>query len=95
MDEIKYDICVIGSGPGGFAATMRGFDFGKSRQPMSAVQEIDRDALQTVLQCILADFGYADVPGGGCAPRTGIMKRDQVSQIAQSVIETLKERGVI
>jgi dihydrolipoamide dehydrogenase len=24
-----YDICVIGSGPGGFAAAMRGFDFGK------------------------------------------------------------------
>jgi len=24
-----FDICVIGSGPGGFAAAMRGFDFGK------------------------------------------------------------------
>lgn len=24
-----YDVCVIGSGPGGFAAAMRGFDFGK------------------------------------------------------------------
>src|SRR5690606_6509463 len=29
MDEVKFDICVIGSGPGGFAAAMRGFDFGK------------------------------------------------------------------
>lgn len=26
----KYDVCVIGSGPGGFAAAMRAFDFGKS-----------------------------------------------------------------
>ena len=25
----KYDVCVIGSGPGGFAAAMRAFDFGK------------------------------------------------------------------
>ncbi len=25
----KYDVCVIGSGPGGFAAAMRGFDLGK------------------------------------------------------------------
>src|SRR5690606_29910460 len=24
-----YDVCVIGSGPGGFAAAMRGFDFAK------------------------------------------------------------------
>jgi dihydrolipoamide dehydrogenase len=30
MEENKYDICVIGSGPGGFAAAMRGFDFGKN-----------------------------------------------------------------
>src|SRR4051812_19720560 len=29
MLDDKYDICVIGSGPGGFAAAMRGFDFGK------------------------------------------------------------------
>jgi dihydrolipoamide dehydrogenase len=27
--EKKYDVCVIGSGPGGFAAAMRAFDFGK------------------------------------------------------------------
>ncbi len=27
--ENDYDICVIGSGPGGFAAAMRGYDFGK------------------------------------------------------------------
>src|SRR5665213_2838627 len=26
----KFDVCVIGCGPGGFAAAMRGFDFGKS-----------------------------------------------------------------
>ncbi len=26
----KFDICVIGCGPGGFAATMRGFDLGKN-----------------------------------------------------------------
>src|SRR5690606_33545217 len=24
-----FDVCVIGSGPGGFAAAMRGFDLGK------------------------------------------------------------------
>ncbi|MDQ3003286.1 MAG: NAD(P)/FAD-dependent oxidoreductase [Fibrobacterota bacterium] len=29
MQDNKYDVCVIGSGPGGFAAAMRAFDFGK------------------------------------------------------------------
>lgn len=28
-EENDYDVCIIGSGPGGFAAAMRGFDFGK------------------------------------------------------------------
>lgn len=29
MEESKFDVCIIGSGPGGFAAAMRAFDFGK------------------------------------------------------------------
>jgi dihydrolipoamide dehydrogenase len=29
MEANKFDVCVIGSGPGGFAAAMRAFDFGK------------------------------------------------------------------
>jgi dihydrolipoamide dehydrogenase len=29
MDDSKFDVCIIGSGPGGFAAAMRAFDFGK------------------------------------------------------------------
>lgn len=29
MDDSKFDVCVIGSGPGGFGAVMRAFDFGK------------------------------------------------------------------
>ena len=29
MNESNFDVCVIGSGPGGFSAAMRAFDFGK------------------------------------------------------------------
>ena len=37
---------------------------------LSTAQEADRTALQSVLQCILADFGLVDPAAAGCAPRT-------------------------
>ena len=55
--------------PDGFraAAELRGFNFGRSRQPLSQTQQVNRTAVQRVLQCILADNGYVDEPCGGCA----------------------------
>jgi dihydrodipicolinate synthase/N-acetylneuraminate lyase len=81
--------------PEGFRAAidLRGFQFGKGRQPLSTTQRIDQAALQHVLQCILADFGVVEPPPGGCALRTGNMTRDKISQIAQEVLEKLRERG--
>lgn len=83
--------------PEGFRAAveLRGFDFGASRQPMSEKQEIDREALQGVLQCILADFGYVEAPAAGCAPRTGNMQADKVAQIANEVMTKLRQQGVV
>jgi 4-hydroxy-tetrahydrodipicolinate synthase len=82
--------------PEGFRAAvqLRGFDFGNSRQPMSESQRIDIDALQGVLQCILADWGYADSPEEGCALRTGNIQRDRVAQVAEAVMRQLREKGV-
>jgi 2-dehydro-3-deoxy-D-pentonate aldolase len=83
--------------PEGFRAAveLRGFEFGKGRQPLSAAQSIDRVALQRVLQCILADFGVIDAPLEGCVTRSGDLERDKVAQIAQEVMSKLRERGVI
>jgi 4-hydroxy-tetrahydrodipicolinate synthase len=83
--------------PEGFraAAELRGFDFGRGRQPLSESQQIDRAALQRVLQCILHDFGFVDPPSDGCAPRTGNMSVDRVSQITEEVIAQLKKQGVM
>src|SRR5439155_11496566 len=69
--------------PEGFRAAveLRGFNMGRSRQPMTADQQIDRGALQRVLQCILADFGYVSPPPESCAPRRGLPMADHVSQI--------------
>jgi 4-hydroxy-tetrahydrodipicolinate synthase len=83
--------------PEGFRAAveLRGFHFGRGRQPMSETQQIDRAALQKVLHCILADFGYVDAPAEGCAARSGNLDQDRVAQITRSVIRQLREKGVM
>ena len=93
-----FDVMVTSADfPEGFRAAvdLRGFDFGNGRQPLSEKQQVDREALQRVLQCILADFGFVDQPVGGCVPRTGDLNRDKVSQIAMEVVAVLRERGVM
>ena len=64
--------------PEGFRAgvELRGIKMGPSRQPLSPNQQVDRAALQGVLQCILADFGYVREPIEGCPPRTGDIEQD-------------------
>jgi 4-hydroxy-tetrahydrodipicolinate synthase len=77
------------------AVEARGFRLGKSRQPLSDKQRVDRSALARVIQCILADFGYVEAPGEGCPPRTGNLEQDRINQIAATVIETLRQRGAL
>jgi len=83
--------------PEGFRAgvEIRGFRLGRSRQPLSETQRVDRAALERVLRCILADFGYVDTPAEGCPPRTGNLGQDRVNQIAAAVIQSLRERGAL
>jgi 4-hydroxy-tetrahydrodipicolinate synthase len=83
--------------PEGFraGAEIRGFRMGASRQPLSDRQRIDRAGLERVLRCILSDFGYVDAPSEGCVPRTGDLGQDRIGQITASVLETLRQRGVI
>lgn len=83
--------------PGGFRAgvDLRGFNFGPGRQPLSETQKVDRIALQSVLRCILADFGVVEGPAEGCVPRSGNIERDKVQQVTEAVMATLKSRGMI
>ena len=82
--------------PEGFRAAveLRGFDFGRGRQPLTETQQIDRTALQRVLRCIMADFGVVDPPLEGCVPRTGNIGRDKVLQVTEAVMRELRERGM-
>ena len=83
--------------PEGFrvAVELRGFALGRSRQPLSETQRVDRAGLQRVLQCILADFGLVGPPAEGCRPRTGKIEEDRVSQIVSSVMHELRQRGAV
>ena len=83
--------------PDGFraAAEMRGFKMGRGRQPSTPAQQVNRSSLESVLQCLLSDFGVVEPPAGGCAPRSGNLQKDQIGQIVYEVLHALEERGVI
>lgn len=82
--------------PEGFRAAveLRGFNFGRGRQPLSEAQQIDRTALQRVLHCILADFGVVATPQEGCAVRTGNLEHDKIQQVTRAVLQEMQERGL-
>src|SRR3954465_7998218 len=82
--------------PEGFRAAveLRGFSFGKGRQPLSEPQQVNRQKLQRTLQCILADFGVTDAPAGGCPPRgSASSERDTVLEVTEAVMAALRSRS--
>jgi 4-hydroxy-tetrahydrodipicolinate synthase len=81
--------------PEGFrtAVDLRGFHFGRGRQPLSEGQQTDRGELQHMLQCILADFGVTDFPAKGCNHRRGGPAADKVQEVTEAVMNTLRGRG--
>jgi 4-hydroxy-tetrahydrodipicolinate synthase len=83
--------------PDGFraGADLRGFHFGRGRQPQTKTQRANRAVLSSVLQCILADFELVERPAGGCTVRSGDTAQDMVKQVVISVMHELKGRGVI
>lgn len=83
--------------PEGFRAAveLRGFQMGRSRQPLSHTQQVSRDKLQQLLQCILADFGFVEPPAAGCPPRATNPERRQAQDIAASVLDSLRARGLL
>lgn len=83
--------------PEGFRAAvdLRGFNFGRSRQPLSEKQQVDRAALQRQIQCILADFGATEAPTGGCPARADGAKPapDKVREVTDAVMAALRKGG--
>lgn len=83
--------------PEGFRAAveLRGFAMGRSRQPLSHNQQVNRDQLQGLLRCILADFGYVQAPPEGCPPRASELEPYRVNKIADDVVRELRKKGLV
>ena len=83
--------------PEGFRAAveLRGFAMGRGRQPLSASQQVNRERLQTVLRCLLADSGYVEPPPEGCPPRRPDADAVRVNEIAGEVVAALRQKGVL
>lgn len=83
--------------PDGFRAAveLRGFQMGRCRTPQTEKQEVDRGAIQSVMRCILAEFGYVPAPGEACPPRSGNLEHDRITHITAAVLQQLRERGAL
>jgi 4-hydroxy-tetrahydrodipicolinate synthase len=83
--------------PEGFRAAveLRGFAMGRSRQPLSPTQQVNREKLQDLLRCILADFGYVEAPPEGCPPRASELEPLRVKKIADDVLSELRKKGIV
>jgi dihydrodipicolinate synthase/N-acetylneuraminate lyase len=83
--------------PDGFraAAELRGFSFGRGRQPQTSAQRSGREALSSVLRCILADFELVVPPAGGCPARIGEAGHDKLEQVVFEVMQELERKGVL
>jgi dihydrodipicolinate synthase/N-acetylneuraminate lyase len=93
--------------PDGFRAgvEMRGFDFGRSRQPQTPKQETERTRLKDMLQCLVADTGLVQPPPGGCHFDAGHRlvpalaaegsSQEEVRQVVFAVLDALRKKGVL
>jgi 4-hydroxy-tetrahydrodipicolinate synthase len=81
-------------------AELRGHDLGKSRQPITEKQQVDRKKLATMMQCVMSEFGVVDAPVGGCALREpkgtiDVAHDVEVQRVTEAVVASLKARGLV
>jgi 4-hydroxy-tetrahydrodipicolinate synthase len=81
--------------PDGFraGAELRGFNFGKVRQPMTDAQRADRAKLKDGLQGLLAGLGMTEPPGVAATAVLGHFDRDMITRVISEVMTNLEKRG--
>lgn len=79
--------------PEGFrtGVEIRGFQMGRSRQPLSGSQQIDRDELKRMLHCLIADFELVDRPAYCERPGNRASSNDEIAEaIAREIIQQVR-----
>jgi 4-hydroxy-tetrahydrodipicolinate synthase len=81
--------------PDGFraGAELRGFNFGKVRQPMTEAQRSDRAKLKDGLQGLMSGLGVTEAPGVAAAAVLGHFDRDMIARVISEVMTNLEKRG--
>jgi 4-hydroxy-tetrahydrodipicolinate synthase len=81
--------------PDGFraGAELRGFNFGKVRQPMTDSQTAERAKLKDGLQGLLSGLGVAEAPGVAATAVLGHFDRDMIARVISEVMTNLEKRG--
>jgi 4-hydroxy-tetrahydrodipicolinate synthase len=107
--QVQYDLVELfdtmiysAEFPEGFraAVTLRGFQMGTGRQPLSPEQKTDLATLSRSLQCLLAAHGFTDEPIGGCPVGEAVAGGEpinpaEVGAIVQNVVAELRRRGLM
>jgi 4-hydroxy-tetrahydrodipicolinate synthase len=107
--QVQYDLLELfdtmiysAEFPEGFraAVTLRGFNMGTGRQPLSPEQKTDLATLSRSLQCLLAAHGFTDEPVGGCPVGEAVAGGEpihpaEVGAIVQNVVAELRRRGLM
>lgn len=75
------------------AISLRGFDMGQGRQPLSATQRLDLEAISRTIQCTLSEFGVADKPAGGCTIDRPAVDSVAIEAIVKEVSSRLRSLG--
>ena len=89
-----FDMMLHGSDfPDGFRAgvELRGFAMGRSRQPLSGEQTVDRDKLKATLECLIAEFGVVNTPAHCPVRDHPRLPANLAQSIAEEVARTLKK----
>ncbi len=71
------------------ALRIRGFDMGAGRQPLSAAQQLDLNAVRHALRCLLSEYGFTERPATGCDPATTAVRSADVERIVRDVMRRL------
>ncbi|MEY3001213.1 MAG: 4-hydroxy-tetrahydrodipicolinate synthase, partial [Verrucomicrobiota bacterium] len=93
--ELIKTMFAAGNFPEGFRAgvSLRGFEVGRTRQPMAEREFQHLEEIRSQLACLLADCGYSEAAAHCRRGTCDAARHSELRQIVRGVIETYKRQG--